>query len=37
MLREWVDDSQADPADLEQMLLTDEDAWRQERSAYLIY
>jgi uncharacterized protein YbbC (DUF1343 family) len=37
MLREWVDDSQAHPADLEQMLLTDEDAWRQERSAYLIY
>jgi hypothetical protein len=37
MIREWVDDAQAHPADLEQVLLTDENAWRQERSAYLIY
>jgi hypothetical protein len=32
-----VDDAQAHPADQEHALLTDEDAWRQERSAYLIY
>jgi uncharacterized protein YbbC (DUF1343 family) len=36
-LREWVDDPAAQPADLEALAAADEAAWRQERSAFLLY
>jgi hypothetical protein len=37
LLRDWVDDPQAVPADLELRLAADEAAWREERAPYLIY
>ena len=37
LLREWVDDAQATPADLEALTQQDEQAWQQERLAYLLY
>lgn len=37
LLREWVDDPQATPADLEAMASSDEAAWREEREAVLLY
>lgn len=37
LLREWVDDARARPADLEAIASLDEQAWEQERSAYLLY
>jgi len=37
LLREWVDDMNADPEDLEFLARTDELAWEQERSAFLLY
>lgn len=37
LLREWVDDTQAKPADLETLTQEDEQAWHQERLAYLLY
>ncbi len=37
LLRQWVDDPQADPADLETRLTTDEAAWREERAPFLLY
>jgi uncharacterized protein YbbC (DUF1343 family) len=37
LLRRWVDDSQAAPADLEAMAAPDEAAWRAERRAVLLY
>ncbi len=37
LLREWVDDPQAIPADLESLTQIDEQAWQQERLAYLLY
>jgi uncharacterized protein YbbC (DUF1343 family) len=37
LLREWVDDSAATPADLEALLARDEAAWREEREAVLLY
>jgi uncharacterized protein YbbC (DUF1343 family) len=37
LLRQWVDDPAAQPADLEALALADEAAWRQERSAFLLY
>ena len=36
-LREWVDDPQARPGDLERRLVADETAWREERAPFLIY
>jgi uncharacterized protein YbbC (DUF1343 family) len=37
LLREWVDDPAARPADLDGMTLTDERAWLDERRPYLRY
>ena len=37
LLRQWVDDPAAQPADLEVLAAADESAWRQERSAFLLY
>ena len=36
-LREWVDDPAAMPADLDALTMPDEQAWEQERSAFLRY
>jgi uncharacterized protein YbbC (DUF1343 family) len=36
-LREWVDDPQASPTDLDALLSADERAWTAERQAYLLY
>jgi uncharacterized protein YbbC (DUF1343 family) len=37
LLREWVDDSAAEPGDLDSITLTDEKDWQEERRAYLRY
>ena len=37
LLREWVDDSDATPTDLEALVAADEEAWREERQAVLLY
>lgn len=37
LLRQWVEDSAAQPDDLEALAAADEAAWRQERSAFLLY
>jgi hypothetical protein len=37
LLRRWVDDPAATPADLEQLAGADEAAWRSERQAALLY
>ena len=37
LLREWVDDAAAKPADLEAAARADEKAWRAERKAALLY
>lgn len=37
LLREWVDDDQAEPGDLEALTRTDEQAWEEERRAFLLY
>jgi uncharacterized protein YbbC (DUF1343 family) len=37
LLREWVDDAQATPADLDALTRPDEQSWREEREAFLIY
>jgi uncharacterized protein YbbC (DUF1343 family) len=37
LLREWVDDPHATPADLEALTRPDESAWEEERRPYLIY
>jgi len=37
LLREWVDDSAASQQDLDALLRPDEQAWLNERSAYLLY
>jgi uncharacterized protein YbbC (DUF1343 family) len=36
-LREWVDDSQSAPGDLDSSTLPDEEAWLDERRPYLLY
>jgi uncharacterized protein YbbC (DUF1343 family) len=36
-LREWVDDSNATPADLDAAAVRDETAWRAERESFLLY
>ena len=37
LLRRWVDDSQATPADLDALARTDEAAWTAARRAVLLY
>ena len=37
LLREWVDDSTAEPGDLEALTAPDERAWEQERRGFLSY
>ena len=37
LLREWVDDPAATPGDLDAAARADEDAWREEREAVLLY
>ena len=37
LLRDWVDDPQATPADLEACLVADEASWCEERAPYLLY
>ncbi len=37
LLRRWVDDPAATPADLEALTAPDEAAWREEREALLLY
>jgi uncharacterized protein YbbC (DUF1343 family) len=37
LLREWVDDAGTEPGDLEKLARPDEDAWRDESSAFLLY
>jgi uncharacterized protein YbbC (DUF1343 family) len=37
LLREWVDDAQALPGDLEALAQADERAWEEERRAFLLY
>jgi uncharacterized protein YbbC (DUF1343 family) len=37
ILRRWVDDPASTPSDLEALATRDEDAWREEREAVLIY
>ena len=37
LLRAWVDDAAATVDDLERMTAVDENAWRQEREAFLLY
>jgi uncharacterized protein YbbC (DUF1343 family) len=37
LLREWVDDTAAAPADLEQLAGADETAWQMERQQFLLY
>jgi len=37
LLRNWVDDLQAAPADLDAQAAADEQSWRAEREAFLIY
>ena len=36
-LREWVDDADAEPADLDERLQADETEWARTRQAYLLY
>ena len=37
LLREWVDDPAATPADLDRLTRADEAAWETERAAYFLY
>jgi uncharacterized protein YbbC (DUF1343 family) len=37
LLRQWVDDAQSTPGDLDEAARADEDAWREEREAILLY
>jgi uncharacterized protein YbbC (DUF1343 family) len=37
LLREWVDDPAATPADLDALTEPDEAAWREERAPFLLY
>ncbi len=37
LLREWVDDENAAPGDLDKLALADEAAWAEERKPYLLY
>jgi uncharacterized protein YbbC (DUF1343 family) len=37
LLRSWVDDPAATPSDLDALARKDEEAWREEREAFLLY
>jgi uncharacterized protein YbbC (DUF1343 family) len=37
LLREWVDDPNSKPGDLDALTATDEDAWRDQRAPYCLY
>lgn len=37
LLREWVDDSAAEPGDLDALAEPDETAWREQREAVMLY
>ncbi len=37
LLREWVDDAQAQPGDLDALTCVDEQAWEAQRGAFLLY
>ena len=37
LLRQWVDEAAATPSDLDALATPDEDSWREERKAVLIY
>jgi hypothetical protein len=37
LLRRWVDDPSATPADLDALAVPDEDAWHEERKDTLLY
>ena len=37
LLRQWVDDANARPADLEGLAMRDEEAWRAEREPFVLY
>ena len=37
LLREWVDDSEAAPGDLDALTIPDERAWEEERKEFLVY
>lgn len=37
LLREWVDDAQAEPGDLDTPTRRDEQEWNEERQAFLLY
>jgi uncharacterized protein YbbC (DUF1343 family) len=37
LLRQWVDDAAATPADLEALAKADENSWREERESALLY
>ena len=37
LLREWVDDNEAQAGDLDRMTVSDENAWCEERRAHLLY
>jgi len=37
LLRQWVDDPASKPGDLDAITVPDEDAWRAERRAHLLY
>jgi uncharacterized protein YbbC (DUF1343 family) len=37
LLRQWVDDSEATPGDLDAITLPDEKSWRDEREGFLLY
>ena len=37
LLRQWVDDPAATPADLDALTKPDEESWREERRAFLLY
>jgi uncharacterized protein YbbC (DUF1343 family) len=37
LLREWVDDANATPGDLDALTLPDERAWQEERRRFLLY
>ena len=37
LLREWVDDANAAPGDLDALALPDERAWEEQSKAYRLY
>jgi hypothetical protein len=37
LLRQWVDDPNSTPDDLDAITVPDEEAWAKERAPYLIY